>query len=440
MKKQIKLALVAALALGSTSVFATNGSNLIGMGAKARAMGGTTIGMGHGAESGLSNPALITSVKGTEISFGGTLFMPTVSSDGGMSGFGAPTVDSTANLNVIPEVSIASKVNDNFYWGIGMYGTAGMGVDYRHVTNNPGTMNMVTNLQLMQFGVPLTYVTNGFSIGFTPVLQYGSLDMNYNNQGTEVGEGVSQDLQFGYNLGVAYELAGFTIGAVYKAQIDMEYNGQMSSATQPFVDMGIFPGLPADELSTPAEIGFGMSYNMAEHTIAFDYKQIAWSDAKGYDMFQWEDQDVIALGYQYKTKGWALRLGYNYAESPIKDAGAMTLAEVGAAMMANGESNPMDATKYLGGNAINTFNLAGFPATVETHITLGGSYEINDRTTLDLAYAYVPETSTTLQTMPADTMNNGTGAPGQDGMPDTDIETTVTHSQQSVSFQLSYNF
>ena len=79
MKKMIKLAVVAALALGATSAFATNGSVMIGMGAKTRGMGGTGIGVGHGAESALSNPALITTIKGeNEISFGGTVFMPDV--------------------------------------------------------------------------------------------------------------------------------------------------------------------------------------------------------------------------------------------------------------------------------------------------------------------------------------------------------------------------
>ncbi|WP_304546016.1 hypothetical protein [Sulfurimonas microaerophilic] len=110
MKKTIKLAVVAALALGATSAFATNGSTLIGMGAKSRGMAGTGIGMTHGAESALTNPALITSVKNTEVSFGGTLFMPDVNTN--IGGAGAP--DSAADMNVIPEVSIASKITDNF--------------------------------------------------------------------------------------------------------------------------------------------------------------------------------------------------------------------------------------------------------------------------------------------------------------------------------------
>ena len=428
MKKTIKLALVAALALGATSAFATNGSNLIGTGAKSRAMGGTSIGIGHGAESGLSNPALIYSIKkDNEISFGGTLFMPSVNTDGGMASFGSPAVDSAADINVIPEVSIATKVNDNFYWGIGMYGTAGMGVDYRDAATNPGSMGMVTNLQLMQFGVPLTFVTNGFSIGVVPILQYGSLDMQYNydstmdgSQDAKSGGGVSQDLSFGYNIGIAYQISGLTIGAIYKSEIEMDYNGQLSSATTPFVNMGIFPAASADTLSTPSEIGVGLSYSTSGHTIAADYKQINWSDADGYSMFQWDDQSVMALGYEFAQKNWAVRLGYNYASNPITDAGAMNMADAG-----------MNMGMYAG-NAINTFNLAGFPATTESHITLGGSYSFNEVTTLDFAYTYAPETTTSLQTMPYMNMS----APTMN----TDLTTTVTHSQTALSFQLSYAF
>jgi len=109
MKKTIKLAVVAALALGATSAFATNGSAMVGMGAKANGMAGVGIGMSHGAESSLTNPALITDVEGTEVSFGGTLFMPKVSFDNG-----AGAEDSAADMSMIPTVAVATKVTDNF--------------------------------------------------------------------------------------------------------------------------------------------------------------------------------------------------------------------------------------------------------------------------------------------------------------------------------------
>lgn len=403
MKRSIKIAVAAALALSATSAFATNGDHLIGMGAKARGMGGIGIGMSHGAETALSNPALITSVKGTEVSFGGTIFMPDVKTNlGDGSGFH----ESAADLSVIPEVALASKVSDNFYVGVGMFGVAGMGTDYRDATGGMANMNMVTNLQLMQFAVPLAYKAEGFSIGVAPVLQYGSLDINYDMSamfmaapGTNMSttQGVAQDFGIGYNVGAAYEMGGLTLGASYKSAIDMEYKGQISQA------MHDFTGAPAsmfsDNLEQPAEMGVGASFTEQGHTFAVDYKQIKWSDAKGYKDFKWDDQDVIMLGYQYAQDNWALRAGYNHATSPIKDQG-------------------------LAGSLLNVFNLLGFPAIVEDHYTVGASYGFSKMTSLDLAYVYTPEVTEKFA------YDLGGGA--------TAIETK--HSQQAISAQVNFAF
>jgi long-chain fatty acid transport protein len=440
MKKTIKLAVVAALALGATSAFATNGSALIGLGAKSRGMGGATIGVSHGAESGLSNPALITSIENTEVAFGGTIFMPKVSNDNSviLPEFGngpgtqptgqnddSSSADSAADLSVIPEISIASKITDSFYIGIGMWGTAGMGVDYRDAENS-GQMNMVTNLQLMQFGVPLAYKVNNFSVAVTPVLQYGALDINYvmsgnlqhamsggaaptNTPPRNGGAGVSQDLKFGYNIGLAYEVANITIGAVYKSQIDMEYKGQISGAIQGF---GV-TNYDNDKLSTPAELGLGVSYKMDAHTIAFDYKNIKWSDAKGYEDFAWDDQNIYAVGYEYTVKSWAARVGFNYADSPI--------SEQKTNFNAQGQDSSQAGAADLSGSLINTFNLLGFPAIVTTHYTVGGTYNLNETTSFDAALTYAPEVSETYKNFL-----------GQD--------ITTKHSQTGVTLGLNYNF
>jgi len=420
MNKTIKLALAASMVLGATSAFATNGSNLIGIGAKARGMGGVGIGMSHGAESALANPALISTVEGTEIQFGGTLFMPDVKNTNTLASPGGVLTSSdtsTADLSVIPSISIASKVNDNFYWGIGMWGTAGMGVDYRGSGNAAADaqMGMVTNLQLMQFGVPLTYAISGFSVGITPVLQYGSLDIDYvipglvnqanPGQDAHIGAGVGQDLQFGVNLGAAYEIAGVTIGASYKSQIDMDYENVLATTVSPFTQNGY----TNNKLSTPAEIGLGVSYKLAGHSIAVDYKQIKWSSAKGYQDFEWEDQNVFALGYEYAADSWAARVGYNYAKSPISEQTVV---------------NPLTDQPNSAGlqpGTVNTFNLLGFPATTTSHISLGGTYGFNKQASVDLAFVYAPEVTETYKNFTAQ-----------------DIETK--HSQKSVSVGLNYNF
>ena len=410
--------------IASTALHATNGDTLIAVGAKARGMGGTGIAISHGAESALTNPALITSVENTEISFGGTLFMPDISATMGA----APKYDSDANINVIPSVSIATRINENWYIGVGMWGTAGMGVDYRNAHTDPmdsGNMHMVTNLQLMQFGVPIAYKNSGFSLAVTPLLQYGALDINYNDfTGQSVGAGVSQDLHFGYSLGATYDFTevgadGLTLGVVYKSKIDMDYSNQLSAATQPFVDFGIFPGAMGDHLEQPAEFGVGLAYTMGGHSIAFDYKKIQWSSAKGYEDFGWEDQSVYAIGYQYIQDNWALRLGYNHASSPL------TEMQSGPQVIAPGNY------WMAGGNAVNLFNLLGFPATAENHYTIGGTYEFSEVFALDLAYVYAPKTTTTMNTIVG--VNPMTG----------DLYTgpsTVDHTESGLTFQLTYKF
>ena len=410
--KNITTKIVTLSFITATMLHATNGDHLIATGAKARAMGGVSIGMHHGSESGLSNPALITSVEGTEVAFGGTLFMPTIETRFNGGGLPPQSHVSDADTNMIPEVSIAHKINDNWYIGVGMWGTAGMGTDYSKALFNPrqgqlGNLHMVTNLQLLQFGVPIAYKTGGLSIAVTPLLQYGNLDINYQMPTptgiANVGTGLAQDFGFGYNLGIAYDFAqndvqGLTIGALYKSAIEMDYANQLTIATGPF-NQPPFPNvLSSDILEQPAEIGIGFSYVSGQHTFAMDYKVIQWSDAKGYSDFGWEDQDVYALGYQYETEAWALRAGYNHASSAVVEV-----------------RDPR----------LNFFNLMGFPATAEDHYTLGGTYEVSNSFSVDLAYVYEPTSTKTFSTA-------GLGLPFS----------TVTneHREDSLSFQLNYKF
>ena len=344
--------------IASSSLYATNGDTLIGVGAKTRAMGGVGIALGHGAESTLVNPALITSVKGTEISFGGTVFMPTIKTDIGPSG---TFTESDADISMIPAVAIATNLGNNVYIGVGMYGTAGMGVDYRDATN-AAFQKMETTLQLMQFVAPVAYKYNGLSVAVAPILQYGSLDINMNN----TGYGQKQDFGYGFALGATYDFGnGFSVGAVYKSKIKMDYSKVIST---------VAPGFK-NYLDQPAEIGVGIAYTNGPHTIAADYKKIKWSSARGYKEFGWKDQDVFAVGYEYNAGQWAARIGFNHAKSPISLTPGTT---------------PM-------GGALNYFNLLGFPATAENHFTAGGTYNFTKNFSTDFTLVYSPEKKTSAQ-------------------------------------------
>jgi len=141
----------------------------------------------------------------------------------------------------------------------------------------------------------------------------------------------------------------------------------------------------------------GIAYVTGQHTFAFDYKKIKWSDADGYGDFGWDDSDVYAVGYAYTENEWTVRLGYNHADSAVVEV-----------------QDPR----------LNFFNLLGFPANAEDHYTIGGTYAFSNTFSVDLAYVYADETD---DTFPLYSMNGFES-----------IKTT--HSEDGISFQLVYNF
>lgn len=411
-KTRIALAVAAATML-STPVFATNGDALIGLGAQARALGGTGTAAFYGSENALTNPALLGKSTGTEFAIGGTLFMPDVKADTNITGASA-SASSDADTNVIPEVSMSTRINENMTFGLGMYGSAGMGVDYRE---NPALFDAYTNLQLMKFVPTLAYNNNNFGIGFAPVLQYGALDLNYTDPfGDNVGNGVSTDLGWGYNLGAYFDLMkGLTVAVAYQSAIDMEYEDQITVAADGF---GIGPGgmqtITSDNLEQPAEIKVGVAYTMNNWLMTVDAKQIKWGDADGYKDFNWDDQNVYGLGVKYSGNGFWVGGGYNHGDDPID---------------VNGPSaNPMTA---YSNEAIDVFNNHFFPAVVEDHYTFGGGYQINKNMTIEGALVYAAEVSKTVDTSAITSMLAGVPVSSSH---------EVTHSQMGYTVSLRMNF
>ncbi len=401
MTKTIKLALAASMVLGATSAFATNGTALIGYGAKSRAMGGTGVAQFQGAESGFNNPALIGYAKGTEVSIGGTYFSPDVSFEG--PDFTSPTLantteSSTANASMIPAVSTADKVNDNFAWGLALYGVGGMGVDYREspATTVPSGAN--DNLMLMRFSVPLAWMpVDGLSLGFSPIIEYGALSMG--------GTGVTTDIAYGAEVGAAYQIAGVTIGLDYKSAVTHDFKNTFDSLAM--------TGQPGSntKLDTPQTIAAGVSYNfLKNHTVAVDYKNIAYSSAKGFEDFAWDDQNVFALGYEFAADAWAVRVGYNHGASPLPTDIDGTFADGG-----------VSANQVIG-------SLAMFPAVTENHYTVGGTYAFSEKVSLDGAFVY--GTGSASADIPANTWMPGSPAG----------EITANNDQISLTAALNYNF
>ena len=379
-----------ATAVLTTGAFATNGDNMIGVSPASRAMGGLGTGIClEPTDSIFRNPGWLGRQKGFNVSFGGILFMPHVKGRYKGSVFGDTGYQSSdADTFTIPEIAITNQINDKVVIGIGAYGVSGMGVDYRD--KDPRLAKMHTTLQFMRVVPAVGYkVSDKLAIGGALHLAWGSLDMgaimsadtdaNLTN-GLETqwnaGGGQSQSYGIGASIGINFKpVDDICLGAYYQSGVKMKYKNVFDSNGD-----GNFEDL---KLEQPQEASVGIGYRPIEELkVGFDIRWINWSDADGYKQFKWKDQWVFAVGGEYKvTPRLALRAGYNYGKSPIREKNVTT---------SNLNTIP-DFTQPFPDYDVEWFNLIGFPAIAEHHVTFGFGYQFTEHFTLNMSYVHAFE-------------------------------------------------
>jgi len=386
-------------AVVSSTLFATNGDNLISLGAESRAMGGTGVAIGMGTDSVFKNPSWLTEVKGTKAMFGATLFMPDVKAKNGNAN--GEWASSQADMSLIPSVSHASRISKEWAYGIGMFGVSGMGADYRNEDKQKGLANMRSTFQYLRMVPSIAYKKDNLRLGAGLTFAYGSLDISadignqkYHLPSAQRGGGMSDDFGVGFQLGTSYSVTPeVDLGAYYQSKVNTEYKNAFD-----FNMDGKYDNL---KLSQPAEYGVGVGYKKYPYRGSVEVRKIDWSKADGYDSFGWDDQTVIAMGGGYFIKpNLELRAGYSHANSPLDSS--FDGATVGGTPMPN--------------SSVAFFNIMGFPAISEDHITMGLGYTLNNEVDLDLAYVYSPN----------ERLNS--------------MNMEVENSQSSITATLKYNF
>ncbi len=393
---KIVVSMFAAGVFVSPMVYATNGDTMMAVGSENTALGGTGVAHYVGAESTFANPAMLGKSAGREVTGGLVIFRPKVTSDG----MGGAAASSAANTSYIPDVSYSSRISDSLTYGIAMAGIAGMGVDY---TGAPANTHVLakTTLSILKIVPTIAYNQDNYGLGFSPVLQYGSLAISYNN-GAPVnpGQSASTNTGYGFTLGGYYNATpAMTLAAAYNSKIKMSYGTQLSTAGRGFGQTF------ADNLDQPAEIKAGVSYAAPNNfTVTADYRLIQWASAGGYREFGWKDQTVIGLGGKYAGEGYWIGAGYNYSKNPI-------------GVFANGSTTPAGNN----GNIVNLFNNLMFPGVIASSYTFGGGYTLNKSFDLAGSIVYSPKVTVSVPSV-------------------TPALNTTTHSQQSYSLSLRYKF
>ncbi len=409
----------AMLALVSLPAAATNGMNLEAYGAKAGGMGGASFAYEDGNSALMNNPATLgLRQEGSNLGLGLTLLQPDVNTSMNHPLAGPMTAASAGDAYWMPSVSLIRKTGKLTY-GAGMLAQGGMGTEYgsnSFLSNGTG-LPMRSEVGFGRLMFPLAYnVNDNFTVAGQLDYVWASMDVqmlmpdgsghaSFSDNNDFTGEASGNGWAF--KLGAHYKVSdALAFGATYHSKTnigDLEGNGTFT----------MLPGgaqIPTQfkvvDFQWPETYGIGVAWQATPALmLAADIKHLGWKDSMkdfrlGMNMGagwmvgsmpqNWKDQTVIMIGGQYMLRpGLALRAGYNYASNPVPDD---TL-------------NPL------------------FPATVESHYTVGVGWNIGGGHSVAGSVAIAPKVTASTPNM------FGRGMAG-----------TVTHSQTTLRVNYNYAF
>lgn len=372
MKKIITFSLLSIMAtvLMTGSAFATNGMRMIGFGPVQNSMGGVSVGLPLDAAAVLTNPAGMSILSG-RIDFGASYFVPSVeykaTESAGMGGaainYDGLTIESDRGGSPVPAFGLIVPLTDKIKFGIGAYGVAGMGVDYKRNLYSGVTY---TSYSQMRFAPGLSYKINDIiSVGAVLNVMYATMEFD-----AASGFGQSPHMgasSFGY---------GATLGLLIRP-VDMLQIGLAYETKSAFQDFEFNTGYGADkiEFNQPQSATLGIGFKpVKDLLIGFDVQWIRWSETNGKYLpkytanassamawnLDWSDQVVYKVGVQYAVHPMlTLRAGYNYGKMPL--------------------------------NSERAFENIAFPAISEHHFTGGVGINFTPKLTLNIGGTYSPE-------------------------------------------------
>ena len=332
MKNKILLTSVVASLLATTA-FATNGSELIGYGAKSRGMGGIGIASFTGTDAMLKNPAMLTDNTGNQLNIGDNvqIAMPEKTLPNGTT-YEYGTVGYT-----LPNIGYLHNLNDSFVVGIDLAATGGGAISYETDPALGPLSGMNSKMGVIDIAPAIAYKYDNFSIGLSAIYTMVIIDVENDNATSDFD--ISTDT--GFLLGVSYQLDKLTLAFSYKSERDYDTTD---------VTFGQKKG------TLPSHRGFGIGYTTEGTHIGFEVQNIDWDSASdGY----YSNQVVVMIGGSQEIgEAVTLRAGLNYADnSPVQD-------------------DKVDAT------------LAVMPFHVTTHVAGGFSYNITKDVAIDTAVTY----------------------------------------------------
>jgi long-chain fatty acid transport protein len=377
-------AYVSGIILLSSSLFtanalATTGFFAHGYGNKHKSLAGAGAAISLSSLSAATNPALLQAA-GTRLDLGVEYFKPvrtatTRHDNATYNGDGIPSF-------IIPEFGYSSKINEQWSWGIMMYGNGGMNTEYPSIpvySGNPNGPKTGVNLEQVFIAPTAAYkISERHTIGLSANFIYQTFEATgiggfaaITPSGTaDKLSDVGKDDSTGYSFKVGWlsEVSDhFSFGLAYQTQSEMS---KFSKYSELFAEQG--------NLDIPSNWVFGIKYELSpKMDMLLDMQRINYTDSKAISNpnnaaqggklgnndgpgFGWEDATVYKLGFNYRTsKTVTLRLGYSKGNQII-------------------------------GADDTSFNLIA-PAVITKHATLGATWKVTSKSELSFFYMHAFE-------------------------------------------------
>ena len=269
------------------------------------------------------------------------------------------TTEDDRGTSIMPALAFVwGKEDSKHTFGASAFGISGFGVTFPESNSNP--INMPQNMggfghiesdyMLLQVGIAWAYqITDEFSIGIQPNVNYGALELAPNplaspdfpppfgsGKGYPTSDKASA-IGYGAQIGIFYDSKiGLKLGASYKTNQKFgEFtfkNTYLDGTAAPDVEF---------QMDYPAIASVGAGYSIGDIDLAVDFRRVFYENTEGFEAkgwqfaesgpmtgfptgavngFGWKDMSILSVGLQYKgINKLPLRFGYTYSSNPIDE-------------------------------------------------------------------------------------------------------------------------
>ena len=378
-KNKITLALAITAAIGISNQAAAAGFQLAEYSATGlgRAFAGEAA-MADNASAQFRNPAMLTYLKGIQVSAGAIYVDPNIDIDGRHTLFGQTSTSDFANNAIIPNFYFSRPLTDQATIGIAFGTHFGMrtdlGTDFKasmfgnqaevHTVEINPNLGYKINDQL-SVGAGVRYVmASGHFGAASPIALPGMIQKG---QHLKYMEG--EDNAWGWQAGTAWQInANNRIGVSYQSAVKLNLEGHANGVAFDGFKNGRYAGTLPLELPASAEIA---SFHQLNDQWAI-HASVNWTD---WSSFEKLEADIPQLGGNHHIKNEYWKDNYRFAIGTTYQATNKLVLRSGVAY---------DTSAVDEANRTQTI-----PETDRTWLSVGAGYAWSENLTFDAGFTYI---------------------------------------------------